>query len=124
MRTSNESPALVERNPIQRVRLSLRGVALAWATLDRIDADGLHVRLPNPSLSLGTYVEIEIPGSGVEGVGTMVTQHSSHGIGLIFTSWSPHVFDLIVRLVEFRYPGLADASHAATAGQGEAVAGS
>ncbi len=92
-----------------RVRLYLRGVPLMLAAVDRIDADGLDVCLPNRHLPLGTYVEIALPGTGVEGVGTMVAQHSSHGIGLNFVSWGPHLFDLIELLADFRAAGLADA---------------
>ncbi len=92
-----------------RVRLFLRGAPLAVAAVNRINADGLVVRLSNPSLALGTYVEIALPGTAVEGVGTMVSQHSSCDIGLIFVSWSPQLFDLIVRLAGFRHAGLADA---------------
>lgn len=78
-----------------QVRLFQRGEPVGFATVDHVDADGLQVRADVPGLTLGTYLEMELLDRDRWRVGAMVVQHSSQGIGLVFASWSPQLFELI-----------------------------
>lgn len=77
------SPAEVKPSRAQ-VRLFQRGALIAFAAVDRVDSNGLRVRLSASGLTLGTHLEVELLPRSRGRVAAMVAQHVSHGIGLVF----------------------------------------
>lgn len=86
-----------KRSEKVRVRLLQSGLPVASGVVDRISDDGIHVSGMLPQLDQGTYVEVELFNRSLGHIGAMVERRSSNGVSLVYASWSPQLFDLILR---------------------------
>lgn len=80
------------------VLLLMHGEAVASGEVDRVHADGLHVKGVVPQWARGTYLELDLFHRSLGLVGAMVAQRTPLGVSLVFASWSPQLFEMIHRL--------------------------
>lgn len=99
------------------VVLWLQGTPVAMGTVDRIHADGMHIRGVLPQLATGTYLEIDLIQHSLGLVGAMVSQRTPQGMSLLFASWSPQLFDMIHRLARSSELGIAVVAKASQLGR-------
>lgn len=83
-----------------RVRLLQSGLPVASGVVDCVSDDSIHVSGTLPQLDQGTYVEVELPNSGLGKIGAMVERRSTDGVSLVYASWSPQLFELILRFAK------------------------